>query len=782
MMGKGFTTAFSRRSLAFQLTLLVLVTAIPLLVLAQLMYRQLVANERDNIRQGLLTSARTLAALVDSEIDTHLALAAGLARSPTLQRQDLVTFWNEARAALEFLPGSWIVVNSPGGNMLVNTLLPPNSALPMHIAPELIQRALDNRRPEVSDLVFGPASRRWTPFAEVPVYREGAALYSLSVAFPPERFLALIKSRFTRNEVVAILDRNRRFVARIPDHETRLGSMASEGWRAAIDRSAEGWTENKTVEGNWSLTGYAPTKHGWTIGIARLESDVARPLAAIFWTTVLVAGGLTLLSLLCGLLVARHASRGMSELAGAAHHLGDGKAITGLRAPFAEAHTIADALAWASAELKRRGDQIAANQRHLESTIATRTEELRAEILRRNETEKTLRQVQKMDSIGQLTGGIAHDFNNMLTIILGNLDTAMRRLKALDNAATLYRPLDAAAQGARNAAKLTRRLLAFARQQPLEPVVMDLNALVAGLSDMLNRTMGENIQVETAAAAGLWTTFVDANEVENALINLAVNARDAMPEGGKLTIETSNVFLDEAYVSRFGNLAAGQYVMLSVSDTGTGIPADILDRVFEPFYTSKESGKGTGLGLSMVHGFVSQSKGHMRIYSEVGLGTAVKIYLPRHRESVEVPAVPRADISPARPAPRATDQETILLVEDDSGVREYAGGALQDLGYQVFSAAGGAEALRIAEMSDRLDLLFTDVVLGEGNNGKQLAEQILKHRPGLPVLFTTGYTRNAIVHHGRLDPGVNLLHKPYTQRDLGEKVRHVLDQASRRST
>ncbi|WP_291864819.1 ATP-binding protein [Bradyrhizobium sp.] len=781
-MGKGFATAFSRRSLAFQLTLLVLVMAIPLLVLAQLMYRQLVDNERESIRQGLLSSARTLAALVDSEIDTHLALAAGLARSPTLQRQDLVTFWNEAKAALEFLPGSWIVVNSPAGQMLVNTLLPPNAALSMHVAPELVRRALDNRRPQVSDLVFGPASQRWTPFAEVPVYRDGAPLYSLSVTFPPERFLALIKTRFTRNEVVAIIDRNRRFVARIPDHETRLGSMASEGWRAAIDRSAEGWTENKTVEGDWSLTGYAATTHGWTVGVARLESDMARPLAAILWTNVLLGSGLTLLGLLCGLLVARHASRGMAELAAGARHLVDGEAITELRAPFAEAHTIAEALAWASAELKRRGDRIAADQIQLEATIATRTEELRDEIQRRNETEKTLRQVQKMDSIGQLTGGIAHDFNNMLTIILGNLETAMRRLKSIDNAATLHRPLDAATQGARNAAKLTRRLLAFARQQPLEPVILDLNALVAGLSDMLKRTVGENIQVETVAAAGLWTTFVDANEVENALINMAVNARDAMPEGGKLTIETSNVFLDDAYVSRFGNLAAGQYVMLSISDTGMGIPADILDRVFEPFYTTKESGKGTGLGLSMVHGFVSQSKGHMRIYSEVGLGTTVKMYLPRHMESVELPASPRPDIAIPRLAPQAIGDETILLVEDDAGVREYAVGALQDLGYRVLPAAGGAEALRIAEKPGRLDLLFTDVVLGEGNNGKQLAEQILKHRPGLPVLFTTGYTRNAIVHHGRLDPGVNLLNKPYTLGDLAEKVRYVLDRASPRSS
>ena len=756
---------------------MVLLTAIPLLVLAQLMYGQLVANQRENIRQQLLTSAKTLAALVDNEIETHLALTSALARSPTLQRKDLANFWHEAKEVLEILPGAWIVVNSPDGRMLINTLLPPDRALPNHIDPQLIQRAFENRRPEVSDLVFGPASQRWTPFAEVPVFRNGEPLYSLSIAFPPERFLALITSRFTNNEVVAIIDRKRRFVARIPDHETRIGTLASEGWRSAIDRHPEGWTENKTVEGEWSLTGYASTTYGWTVGIARLESDMARPLGSILWTNVVWAVGLTLVSLLCALLVARHASRGMTRIAGAAHDLGEGKSPLVMQAPFKEAGTIARALIEASAELTRRAEKISENQRDLETKVADRTEELRAEIQRRNESEKTLRQVQKMDSIGQLTGGIAHDFNNMLTIIMGNLDTALRRLKSIDNAATLQRPLEGAVSGAQSAAKLTRRLLAFARQQPLEPARLDLNALVSSLSDLLKRTVGETIDVESVSAAGLWPTFVDANEVENALINLAVNARDAMPDGGKLTIETGNVFLDDAYVAQFGGLKAGQYVMLSVSDTGTGIPADVLDRVVEPFYTTKEAGSGTGLGLSMVHGFVVQSKGHMRIYSELGHGTTVKIYLPRHVEQAPVPAAPKGENIALEPVPRAMDGETVLLVEDDDSVREYAVEALEDLGYRVLAVKTSSEAIRMAESNSQIDVLFTDVVLGGSLNGKQLADQIVSLRPPIPVLFTTGYTRNAIVHHGRLDAGVNLLNKPYTQRDLGEKIRSALDQS-----
>ena len=248
--------------------------------------------------------------------------------------------------------------------------------------------------------------------------------------------------------------------------------------------------------------------------------------------------------------------------------------------------------------------------------------------------------------------------------------------------------------------------------------------------------MGETIEVETVSTAGLWSTFVDANEVENALINLAVNARDAMPDGGKLTIETGDLYLDDAYVARFGELKAGQYVMLSVSDTGTGIPADTLDRVVEPFYTTKQAGSGTGLGLSMVHGFAIQSKGHMRIYSELGHGTTVKIYLPRHVEQTPIPAAPKGENIALQPVPRAIDGETVLLVEDDDSVREYALDALEDLGYRVLGAKTSSEAIRMAERSSRIDMLFTDVVLGGALNGKQLADQIVNFHPLIPVLFT----------------------------------------------
>jgi signal transduction histidine kinase len=407
---------------------------------------------------------------------------------------------------------------------------------------------------------------------------------------------------------------------------------------------------------------------------------------------------------------------------------------------------------------------------------------LATETKTRQEAEATLRQVQKMEAVGQLSGGIAHDFNNLLTIIIGNIDTLKRRIAnatkdqdAAHLAATLAKPIDMAMQGARSAAQLTQRLLAFSRQQPLNPSRIDANHLVAGVSELLRRTVGEAVAVETVLAGGLWPAFVDPHQLESALVNLVINARDAMPDGGRITIETANAYLDDAYAARFGDIAAGQYVMLSVSDTGHGMARDVLDRAFEPFFTTKDTGKGTGLGLAMVHGFVKQSGGHVRIYSEVGVGTTVKLYLRRLTQA------DGAATAPAERAPELTDGvrakagETILFVEDNAAVREYGVAALEDLGFRIIEAGDAEAALKAFAEADRIDLLFTDVVLPGGVNGRKLAEQILEKRPGLPVLYTTGYTRNAIVHNGQLDADVLLLNKPYTQQELTRKIRELLD-------
>lgn len=398
----------------------------------------------------------------------------------------------------------------------------------------------------------------------------------------------------------------------------------------------------------------------------------------------------------------------------------------------------------------------------LEGRVAT-------ELAARMNAEADLRQAQKMEAIGQLTGGIAHDFNNLLTVVMGGLER-IQHAAPPDNE-RLLRAAESALEGARRAATLTHRLLAFSRRQPLDPQPTSVNRLVSETSALLHRTLGEAIELEAVLAPRIWPIDVDRNQLENTLLNLAINARDAMPDGGKLTIETANTHLDESYVATTPELQAGQYVMISVSDTGCGMTAEVLDHVFEPFFTTKGPGRGTGLGLSQVYGFIKQSGGHVRIYSESEQGTTVRLYLPRYNG--ELPADPPSAAD--RMPPRATD-ETILVVEDDDQVRSHTSELLRDLGYQTLEAADVSAAMQIVEAAEHFDLLFTDVMLPGGRSGRQLAELVLARRPGVKVLYTTGYARSAIVHHGRLDPGTALITKPFATRDLAAKIRSVLDE------
>ena len=406
-----------------------------------------------------------------------------------------------------------------------------------------------------------------------------------------------------------------------------------------------------------------------------------------------------------------------------------------------------------------------------------RTQGLHEEQARRQATEAALRQAQKMEAVGRLSGGIAHDFNNMLTVILGNIDMALRRLGDQgEQGARLTRLLDSARQASERAAILVQRLLAFSRQHPMEVKSVDINRLVQSMSELLRRTIGENVTTETVLGGGLWKVAVDPNQLENAILNLAVNARDAMPEGGRLIIETTNAHLDETYVTAHGgDFPHGQYVMLAISDSGTGMPRDVIERAFEPFFTTKPTGMGTGLGLSVVYGFAKQSGGHAKIYSEIGEGTTIKLYLPRLTEQRDLPAW-SAEVSPApRRVNSAGGTETILLVEDEDEVRRFASEVLSEEGYRVHAAGDAASALRILESEPAIVMLFTDVVLPGGMNGRQLAERALQLRPNLKVLYATGYTRNAIIHQGRLDANVELLTKPFTAGTLTRKVRAILD-------
>ncbi len=397
----------------------------------------------------------------------------------------------------------------------------------------------------------------------------------------------------------------------------------------------------------------------------------------------------------------------------------------------------------------------------LERRVEERTRDL-------EQAHAALRQAQKMEAVGQLTGGIAHDFNNLLAGIVGSLDLMLTRM-AQGRTDSIERYAKAALSSAQRAAALTHRLLAFSRRQPLDPKPINANQLITSMEDLLRRTIGPLHALEFVTAGGLWTTLCDPNQLESAILNLAINARDAMPDGGKLTIETCNAHLDDAYVARQRDVTPGQYICICVTDTGMGMSREVIERAFEPFFTTKPLGQGTGLGLSMVYGFTKQSEGHLKIYSEQGQGTTIKIYLPRHRGSVA------ADESrEAAEPPRAEAGETILVVEDEPVIRDLIVEVLRDLGYRALEAADGPSGLKILQTRERIDLVVTDVGL-PGLNGRQLADHARERRPGLKVLFITGYAENATIASGFLDPGMEMITKPFAVEALATKVKLMVE-------
>jgi PAS domain S-box-containing protein len=409
----------------------------------------------------------------------------------------------------------------------------------------------------------------------------------------------------------------------------------------------------------------------------------------------------------------------------------------------------------------RQGAELARLNETLEERIASRTRELMV-------AEEALRQSQKMEAVGQLTGGLAHDFNNLLTGIGGSLEIIQARL-AQGRMDAVERYLTAGQGAVKRAAALTHRLLAFSRRQTLDPKPTNVNRLVAEMEDLVRRTVGPGVRVEVIGAGGLWPTLVDPNQLENALLNLCINARDAMPDGGRLTIETANKWLDDRG-ARERDLAPGQYISLCVTDTGIGMPPDVVAKAFDPFFTTKPLGEGTGLGLSMIYGFAQQSGGQVRIYSEVGQGTTVCIYLPRHD------AEPGSeDAVRTEPPPGDAEGEVVLVVDDEPTVRMLISEVLEDAGYKAIEASDGPAGLKVLQSSGRIDLLITDVGLPGGMNGRQIADAARVFRPDLKVLFITGYAENAVVGNGHLDKGMELLTKPFALEDLARRIRTILE-------
>jgi signal transduction histidine kinase len=403
------------------------------------------------------------------------------------------------------------------------------------------------------------------------------------------------------------------------------------------------------------------------------------------------------------------------------------------------------------------------------AALVEANQKARQDAERRERLEGQLRQSQKMEAVGQLTGGIAHDFNNMLAVVIGSLNLLKRRLARGEDDFMTF--IDGALDGAERAATLTHRLLAFSRQQPLAPQPIDANKFVAGMADMVRRTLGDAINVETVLAGGLWRTYADPGQLESAILNLAVNCRDAMPDGGNITVETANASLDDEYSARHVDVPAGQYVLVSVTDTGCGMPPEVIAQAFDPFFSTKSVGKGTGLGLSQVLGFVKQSGGHAKIYSEIGQGTAIKIYLPRFfgNDDEILSVLPRTDQIPI-----GQNSEVVLVVEDEERMLRITVEAFRELQYTVLHASSPTAALQTVESHPEITLLFTDVVMPE-MNGRILADEATRRLPHLKVLFTTGFSRNAVIHNNVLDRDVNFLAKPFTVEQLAFKVRGVLD-------
>jgi signal transduction histidine kinase/CheY-like chemotaxis protein len=419
-------------------------------------------------------------------------------------------------------------------------------------------------------------------------------------------------------------------------------------------------------------------------------------------------------------------------------------------------------------DARRRLEEIREGERalrnlaaELERRVEERTRELMA-------AEEALRQSQKMEAVGQLTGGLAHDFNNLLTGISGSLQLMQTRLSQ-GRVNELDRYITAADGAARRAASLTHRLLAFSRRQTLDPKPTNINRLIAGLEELIRRTVGPGIQVEVVGAAGLWTALVDRNQLENALLNLCINARDAMPDGGRITIETANKWLDDR-AARERELSPGQYISLCVTDTGTGMTPEVIKRAFDPFFTTKPLGQGTGLGLSMIYGFARQSGGQVRIYSEVRKGTTMCLYLPRHQGRDEDAQIAHE----WEVAPRATEGQTVLVVDDEPTVRMLVSEVLQELGYTAIEVADGSTGLQVLRSDQRIDMLITDVGLPGGINGRQVADGAREVRPDLKVLFITGYAENAVVGNGHLEPGMQVLAKPFPMEALATRIRNLM--------
>jgi signal transduction histidine kinase/CheY-like chemotaxis protein len=741
---------------------------IPIIAYSGLLLVRYAESERSRAERTLVETARGIARGISSQFREAEAALLTLRDAPQLIDGDLPAFEERLRRTSE-QTGRHFALFERDGRQVINTFVLQGAQLARN-PPERWAAVFEERRRVITDVIEGATSGRLLAGIAVPVILNGDVRYALAAGLFTKDLEVVLREGVPDDWIVSIVDRNGRHMVRSHRNDEFAGKPLVPTLVEVVKERRSGLLRTTSLEGIplISTVQYAGDD-GWAAAVglpaATLEGPMWSSLTNLMLTGILVAA----LALMLALWVARRLDRAMLSLTAATTDLGRGLTVTIPPSNVKEFNAVADVLTTTSREL----DTLTSS---LESQVSARTaqlsetnERLKAEIARREESEARIVQMQKIEAIGQLTGGIAHDFNNMLAIVLGSLRLLQRRLARGETDVQKF--IDGAIEGAERAAKLTARLLAFSRQQALAPQVIDGNKLLAGMGEILRRTIPENIQIETVLAGGLWRTFADTNGLENAIINLAVNARDAMQDGGKLTIETANALLDDAYAANHPEVTPGQYVMFAVTDTGIGMPPDVVGRAIDPFFTTKPAGQGTGLGLSQVHGFIKQSGGHVAIYSEPGQGTTVKLYLPRRfGEQQTATTVTRAESE----LPLARSGETVLVVEDEADVRRLTVEMLQELGYATLTAENAERALEQIDAHPEIALLMTDVVM-PGANGRALATEATRRRPNLPVLFTTGYTRNAIVHHGILDPDVHVLIKPHTLEVLAVKVAELIN-------
>jgi C4-dicarboxylate-specific signal transduction histidine kinase/CheY-like chemotaxis protein len=778
-----------RTGILTRLFALVVVALLPALAIQA--YNEIAGREtrEAEVREDALRLAQFASGELDRIVENGHAVLAALANFPAIRNFDAAGCTAYVASLQKSFPQYSAIgaIDLKGHVFCASIPIPPDSDATDR---EFFRRARDTGQFAVGEYVVGrlvnkPVLPLCLPFYDSSGHIAGVVYVSLDLDWLARYF---VETRpFSKKAALAIADRNGTILARIPDNANYVGKSFSPEYDTELFAKQPGTSEIVGIDGAVRIVGFVPAStslSGLYVGVGMAKADAFTGINdATRFGFLLIAIGLA-----TGLIVAwlggrYFISRPIDRLAQAAAQWGQGNfaARTGLKNGRSELTELGQTFDAMAGQLHQQQQQNADLLATLESRVEERTSaletsnrELRGEMERRERAEDTLRHVQKIEALGQLTGGVAHDFNNILQVILASLDAVQRRL-ARNGSITSGDGgdhLKAAARSAERAATLTQQLLAFARRQPLAPETVDLNRLVRGMSELLRRTLGEIVDIETVLAGGLWPVSVDVSQLENALVNLAVNARDAMPAGGKLTIETANAFLDEDYSRAHEEVRAGQYVLLAMTDSGAGMTKEVLEQAFDPFFTTKEVGQGTGLGLSQVYGFIKQSGGHVKIYSQPGDGTTVKMYLPRLVSA-------NADALGAAPRDEATalgrESEVILVVEDEEDVRAATVAMLCDLGYSVIEAADGHAALRLLATHHGIRLLFTDIGLPGGLTGRQLADQAAALRPGLRVLYTTGYARNAVVHHGVLDPGVELLVKPFNYAALASRIRALLD-------